>query len=546
MDLLKIVPLLLYCWCQSATAQPIGWLWAQSGNGAEYDEAKAVTTDASGNVIVVGYFASDAITFGNITLTNNTPGFDDLFVVKYDPAGNVLWARSIGGDFDDKAFAVATDADGNIHVAGNFYSTSITVGNYTFTNAGAVGDIVLVKYDPDGAVLWATREGAAGLEIPYAIAVDDAGNFTVAGRFSSNSVTFGTTTLQQAGSMDVFVVKYDAAGTVLWAQGAGGGSNDEAYALAVRGDGDLIVAGYYTQEADFGSITLPSPGQANIFLARCDATTGSFLWATAVGSDGDERALAIALDAADNIYAAGYFQSSSLDFGSTTLLSTATDNGFVARFTAAGAPVWAQGLNGRSKVQGIAVSNNAVHACGTFRNDPLTYANDVLPLSGAADLFLLRSDLDGNAQWATKQTADGESGEIANALAADGQGRLVIAGGFDSDLLTFGNTQLAVSDGYDMFVIHSTDPGSGFPEAPGTVAITLFPNPVASTLTVRADRTLRDAHIAVMDAVGRTVMQRNMPGTVLELDLGALANGPYVVLHATPNATFAQRVVVHR
>jgi len=82
---------------QSTSAQPPEWQWARSSAGEEFDVANAVTTDAMGNVIVVGYFSSDSIAFGDITVYNNTPGFDDLYIVKYNAAGNVLWANGGAG-----------------------------------------------------------------------------------------------------------------------------------------------------------------------------------------------------------------------------------------------------------------------------------------------------------------------------------------------------------------------------------------------------------------------------------------------------------------
>lgn len=468
---------LVFAFVAESTAAQVQWDWARSGVGLGYDLALAVATDPTGHVVVAGHYTSDSIAFGSITLQNHTPGDDDLFVVKYDPAGNVVWARSAGGALDDKAAAVTTDAAGNVYMTGYFYSPSITFGSFTLLNAGNVGDVCMVKYDPDGNVLWARREGGAALEIPFSIVVDDQQNMIVAGRWSSNSMTIGSTTLVQAGSMDVFVVKYGAAGDVLWATSAGGGSNDEAYTLAVDSNSDIIVAGYYTQESTFGSYTLANPGLANIFLAKCDGTTGSFLWATSTASDGDERPLAMDLDPQDNIYVAGFFQSDSLVFGNTTLYSVATDNGFLARYTSDGLPVWAQGLDGDSRARGIVVANNAVYACGDLHEDTLHYATDALVVQGGADLFVLKSDLDGNAQWAVKQTSGGDSGELAHSLAADANGHLVVAGGFDSDDVTFGTTQLTVSDGYDMFVAHMGLTDVGMADAPVPEAGVLYPNP---------------------------------------------------------------------
>jgi len=281
-----LITILFFAATENLYAQVPSWKWAKNAIATQYDQSSTVATDASGNVIVSGYFASDSIIFGPVTLQNAGPGFDDMFIAKYDSSGNFIWAQSAGGSMDDKGFSVTTDASDNIYLTGYFYSPVITFGTYTFTNAGSVGDIFIVKYDPSGNILWATKEGGPGVEIPYSINVDATGNMVVVGRFSSLSITFGTYPLTQAGSMDVFVVKYDAAGNVLWAKGAGGGSNDEAYSVDVDAAGNILVAGYFATTALFGTITLTSvSGQADAFLAKYD-TSGNVLWAKKAGCSG--------------------------------------------------------------------------------------------------------------------------------------------------------------------------------------------------------------------------------------------------------------------
>ena len=84
--------------------------------------------------------------------------------------------------------------------------------------------------------------------------------------------------LTLAGSMDVFIVKYDASGNMLWAKGAGGGSNEEGYSLSTDVSGNIYLSGYFTQPSNFGTIKLTSAGQADLFLAKYDPS-GNVLWA---------------------------------------------------------------------------------------------------------------------------------------------------------------------------------------------------------------------------------------------------------------------------
>ena len=82
--------------------------------------------DNSGNVYMTGLFSSTSITLGNITLTNT--GGIDVFILKYDASGNVLWAKSAGGVSDDNLNSVKVDASGNIYLGGYFYSPALDFG----------------------------------------------------------------------------------------------------------------------------------------------------------------------------------------------------------------------------------------------------------------------------------------------------------------------------------------------------------------------------------------------------------------------------------
>ena len=87
------------------------WLWTKAAVGSNVDEGKAVSTDPSGNIYVTGLFYGPSITFGSYSLAN--VGGQDIYVVKYDASGNVLWAKSAGGSKDDAGNSISTDAFGN-------------------------------------------------------------------------------------------------------------------------------------------------------------------------------------------------------------------------------------------------------------------------------------------------------------------------------------------------------------------------------------------------------------------------------------------------
>src|SRR6266478_3524366 len=116
----------------NCTAQSPNWLWAKSAGGTITDVGVGITTDAGGNVYAAGYFISSSIAFGTTTLANVQAGNSDIFLVKYDASGNVLWAKSAGSTGYDSGNGISTDSGGNVYVTGYFDGTSsITFGTTT-------------------------------------------------------------------------------------------------------------------------------------------------------------------------------------------------------------------------------------------------------------------------------------------------------------------------------------------------------------------------------------------------------------------------------
>src|ERR1051326_605350 len=235
----------LFTACLAANAQNGNWCWAKSGKGIfnYYDEAYNVATDKAGNVYVTGWFTSPTLIFGTDTLTNS--GGENIFLVKYNPSGNVLWAKAPIRSTSDPAegMCIATDNSGNVYLTGHFVSPQITFGSYTLNNNGS-WNFFLTKYDPNGIVLWATAavKNSAFTTASLGVSVDKVGNVYATGYFASNAITFGNITLSDSGSTDIFIVKYDSSGTSLWAKSAGGIKTEMSYGVSADNFGNVYIA----------------------------------------------------------------------------------------------------------------------------------------------------------------------------------------------------------------------------------------------------------------------------------------------------------------
>jgi hypothetical protein len=87
---------------QCAFSQIPNWDWARGASGNATDEASTVTTDTFGNIYISGFYSSDFITIGTVTLQNAGLSFNDIFLAKYNPSGNLLWAERFGGSDNDR------------------------------------------------------------------------------------------------------------------------------------------------------------------------------------------------------------------------------------------------------------------------------------------------------------------------------------------------------------------------------------------------------------------------------------------------------------
>ena len=180
---------------------------------------------------------------------------------------NWLWAKQAGGISGDKGYSIAVDAYGNSYITG-YFRESATFGTTTLTSSSDYGsDIFVAKMDINGNWLWAKQAMGTYSNYGNDIAVDANGNSYVTGYFWGNA-TFGTTTLTSSGQYDIFVAKMDSNGNWLWAKQAGGTSYDDGYSIAVDDNGNSYVTGYFKSNATFGTTTLTSGGIYDIFVAK--------------------------------------------------------------------------------------------------------------------------------------------------------------------------------------------------------------------------------------------------------------------------------------
>ncbi len=388
-------------------------MWAKSAGGTSYDEGNSISTDASGNVYVGGYFQSSIIVFGADTLTNE--GNMDAFIVKYNSMGNVVWAKGTGGVGNESVQSLHTDALGNILLTGYFQSPSIAFGNVILSNAGSKkggvapsltdyqgssgsSDVFTAVYDPSGKILWAKSAGGTSYDFGTGISNDANGNVYISGYFQSPEITFGNIVLKNAGgtanTSDIFLVKYDAAGTVVWAKNCGAASSEEANSISTDASGNSYITGYFQSPViDFGITALTNSGSMDIYAAKYDAQ-GNAVWAKSASGASYDYGTGISIDANGNVYVTGYFQSPTITFGEVVLTNASkntTSDIFIVKYDSKGAVVWAKNAGGDDDDESNSICNGPtgnIHLTGYFRSSKISFNGTTLTNAGSGDIFI--------------------------------------------------------------------------------------------------------------------------------------------------------------
>jgi hypothetical protein len=407
--------------------------WADNIGGQEDEYVWGMAVDAAGNCYVTGGFSSPTLNLDTIALTNT--GSYDQFIVKYDTRGKMVWAKNFGGTDYDIGTKIVLDHDGNLIVLGIYYSHTITFGSTILTNLGS-GDIFLLKISPDGDIIWAKGAGGADDEQAYGLAVDSTGGVVVAGYYQSPTLAFGSTTLVNFGGIDMFVVKYDAGGNVLWAKGAGSTKTEYAWDVAVDSTGSSYVIGQFeSSSVSFGTTTLINAGKSDIFLAKY-SPTGNVSWAKMAGSSEDDGASTIAINPSGNCVLAGFFDSPTISFGATTLTNAGMTDILISSYDASGNVLWAKREGGSGVDYGGSLASDDsgnFFLSGSFSSSSMTLGSTTLTTAGLSDLFIAKYSPSGNAIWA--KSAGGSGNDASGCVALDAAANCYFSGNYDGPTL---------------------------------------------------------------------------------------------------------------
>lgn len=252
------------------------FVWGKSLVGNPFScTAKSIAVDASDNVYITGIFRSttdfDPDMFGVFNLT--TAGLFDIFILKLNNIGSFVWAKAMGGIYDDYGESIAVDSAENVYTTGSFRGTA--------------------DFNP-------------GLPV-----------------FNLSSVNYG----------DIYISKLNGTGDFVWAKSIGGVNDDYAQAIVMDKQFNIYTTGAFTGTVDFDPNlslhNITSIGGQDVFILKLDSA-GNFIWTKTVGGTNDDSGSSLIVDETDNVYTVGTFQSDTVDFG-PIMLTTQVSNTYVAK-----------------------------------------------------------------------------------------------------------------------------------------------------------------------------------------------------------------------
>ncbi|NNM93876.1 MAG: hypothetical protein HKL88_00250, partial [Bacteroidia bacterium] len=433
----------------------VNWYWVRQADSA-IENASFTATDRTDNVYYTGYASgSSRVAFGNLGLS--ITGIQTDFLVKYNTAGAPQWARNdkaLTGGASVYGMSVACDRQINVVEAG-YFSDSIAFGAVHLNANGATSAAYLVKYDRNGNVQWAKSPSSTSQSLAYGVATDTNNNIFVAGYFTG-TVVFGTYTLTAA-AQNMFLAKYNSAGTVLWAvqPTLAAGATTLGLACAVDDSGCCYVSGNYTGQCTFGSYVLNQP-VAEVYMAKY-SPAGAPMWAISIGTTpGSVCPTPLAVDKSNNVYIASQFTNASLNIGPSVIIDpyggNNCSNSMLAKYNHLGKPLWAVCCRPISQPQicTIVESSITTDKCRNvywsgFCSDTFSVGCVNVETPGSninlnqAFTYIVRLDSNGTA-FSGMAFNNQSNVYFSNALATDSLNRIIFAGDLASPAtLVIGN-----------------------------------------------------------------------------------------------------------
>lgn len=382
-------------------------LWSTYYGGENEDAINSATKSDDGYIYITGYTHSGLAMAGGGYDNIYNGGAYDMWCAKLDTSGNRIWGTFYGGSSGDYGTDVAVDVNNNVLISGFTYSDNFpaTPGAFQYT-FGGLSDAFLVKFAPDGNLLWSTLYGNNNADYGRAVTTDLAGNIYLAGSAESAGLAHLGYQNTSGGMQDQILIKFNSSGERLWATYYGGEKNDFSRDVTVDVENCVYMTGYTESLTGIYKNGFDSThaGKNDCSLVKYNAT-GNLLWSTYYGGMADENSNGVATDANANVYiAAQTGTANGLGFNGYDNTGNGGADALIVKFNKYGQLKWASYYGGLYEDMGkaITITDEFVymsgHAYSAYGIAKYGYQNF---LTGSADAIITKWDTTGNFIWAS-------------------------------------------------------------------------------------------------------------------------------------------------
>ncbi len=512
------------------------WEWVRTGTSSLCAQGDGITTDSNGYIYTIGGYEK-TIRFNSSTTLSNYGGlYDDIFIVKYTPSGNLVWAKKAGSSGSDFGTEIKYK-DGFIYLIGSISESGI-MDTILLSDIPGMG-LFFAKYTLDGNLVWVKQYGGdSSSVIPTDFYFHPSGDVAITGyywgKFSAADDTFYSN-----GSTDFFVMLLDSLGNCKWAQSSGGYFSDYLRGVSMDSSGNVYAIGYFTYDILLDSVVLPSSNQA-VLLTKF-SNHGNLEWAEVIDGSWNNEGRVIAI-MKEKLFIAGCY-SYSINFDSIELDYVGGGDAFIARYDLNGNCEWAKAIQS-GYIDNIysldPVDDDKMVFSGVF-GDTLILDSDTLISYGGEDIVVGKFDFNGNLIWTT--AAGGWASDHAFDLWADEFHNIYVTGDF-YDVAHFGNIDASFKvECSDAFIAKLKDPDVGVDDEEFKEnEILIFPNPASKSVVLKTNNS---GQLSIMNLLGeRFIVDLNVSSGNSRLDISDLTSGIYLVVLKTTDSYTSQKLMV--
>lgn len=533
------------------TAQIVELEWAKSIGGGENSIGHFIATDAIGNVYVVGDFRGTVDFDPSLSVFNLTSqGQTDGFIQKMDVNGNFVWAKSISGASYNYCNSIMIDPNGDLIIGGSFSGpTDFDPGpmvNILNSNSN-VYDLFTMKLNAQGDLIWAKSTGGNYSDRSQEIALDGDGNIYTIGTYSGTSdfdpgISSANLSTNGLGDVDVFLQKLDNDGNFVWVKSLGQMHSGIGYSVATGSSNEVVVTGQFNGTADLdpgpGVLNHTSNGQYDVFVQKF-FPNGDLQWAKTFGGTGDDIGLSVKIGLTGKIYLAGTFNNN-IDFNPTGTPILASSNGssdiFIEQLEVNGDLIWVKTIGGIASDHSASISVDGkefIYVTGSYGTtvdfDP---SNSVFEITsqGFSDIFIEKLSSNSDFLWA--KSSGGPLEDLSTYIYAEDNGTIYVTGAFqgvadfDPDPSIF---DLTSNGGNDVFVQKLSVNNSSNVAIDELLSeqIILWPNPSNGIVNLRLGD-IENANLKVYDILGNLVYSQSNLNKLVQIELPLINNSLYI------------------